>query len=389
MPDIDLLLSVGSVVHFSKNQVVFEENDAGVNMYIALKGVFGVYATSCTGFPLRVAEIKPGSFFGEMSAIDDWPRSATIISEEIGAALVIEKEKLRMMFEKSPDIADSIITMLKTRVGKTARLVRQSGKNIPALPELPQDLDTIDDKMAAIAALSRQIRLVNKLLLNKNAAIGKVREQKHSSHVRLLPNGYKFIDRADSNDNEDTLQYETLYCPYCHMEQNVYVPSKSNVPQKKHSPDGRVIYKDFNILLYTNIVCVNCNYTDNYHDFLTSLPYGALLLHSEIQFPNKEGFEGFAGTHSHTADEAVLSYYLQIHCLKSVTKDALRFAKAWIRLYWLFSDYRCKDLALSAAVKAESFYTKYLRENKSHMEEYSIAATKTLLAELSKATRGV
>ena len=232
MPNIDLLLNVGSVVHFSKNQVVFEENDAGVNMYIALKGVFGVYATSCTGFPLRVAEIKPGSFFGEMSAIDDWPRSATIMSEEIGAALVIEKDKLRTMFEKSPDIADSIIIMLKTRVNKTARIVRQSGKNIPALPELPQDMDTIDDKMAAMAALSRQIRLVNKLLLNKNAVIGEVCEQESSSLARLLPKGYKPINRTDSNDNEDTLQFETLYCPYCNMEQEVYIPSKSNIPQK-------------------------------------------------------------------------------------------------------------------------------------------------------------
>ena len=388
MPNTDLLLDIGSVVRFKENQVVFVENDVGDNMYIALQGVFGVYASSCTGFSVRVAEIKPGSFFGEMSVIDDWPRSATVEAEEDSAALVISKDKLHMTFEKCPDIADMILNMLQIRADKTSEAVRISGKSVPALPKQPQGLNTTDDKMAAMAALSRQIRLMNKLLLYKKTGISTGKDGKESSgQIRLLPEGYKPINKADSNDNYDSLQRTALYCPNCFTQQDFYIPSQSIVPQRKHSPDGRVIYKNFNILLYSNIVCSFCNYTDSYQDFTTSLPDDAKLSNDEIRFPNEEGFNGFAETHTHTADEAVLSLYQQIYCLKAVTDDALRFAKAWIRLYWLFSDYRYKDLALSSAAEAEYFYSKYLRDNKNHMEDYNVAAMKNVLAELGKATR--
>ena len=388
MPDIDLLLSVGSVVRFAKNQIVFAENEAGTNMYIALEGLFGVYATSCTGFPTRLSKIQPGSFFGEMSAIDDWPRSATVLSEEDGAALVIEKDKLRTTFEKCPELADDIVFMLKTRAEKTAENVRRSGKKLPALPGIPQELENTEDKMTVMAALSRQIRLMNKLLLKKRSAIGGGGKKKFVHPVRLLPDGYKPINIADSNDNDDTLQAKTLFCPYCNKEQTVYIPSKLIVPRKKHSPDGRVIYKEFNILLYTNIICVQCNYTDSYLDFNTSPTYEATPVHGENLFPNEEDFTGYANTHMHTADEAVLSCYQQLHCLETVTNDALRFAKAWIHLYWLLSDYRYNEPALNAAVKAEFYYTEYFTENKNRLDEHDLVVMKMLLAELSKATRG-
>jgi len=388
MPDIDLLLDVGSVVRFTEDQVVFAENDAGDDMYIALQGLFAVYATSCTGFLVRVAEIQNGSFFGEMSAVDDWPRSATVITEEESAALVIKKDKLRMTFEKCPDIADMILNVLKTRADKTAEAVRYLGKSVPALPERQQGLTTTDDKMAAMAELSRQVRLMNKLLLYKNTDIsGRKNKNKSPDKIKLLPEGYKPINKTDNNNNHDSLQGEVLYCPNCCTEQDVYVPSKSIIPRKKHLPDGRVIYKDFNILLYTNAVCFHCNYTDSYQEFLTSRPDDIKPAQNVIRFPNEEGFTGFAETHTHTADEAVLSYYQQIYCLKAVTNDALRFAKAWIHLYWLFDDYNNKNLALNAAAEAEYFYAKYLRENKYHLEDCNLIAVKNVLAELSKATR--
>lgn len=356
-------------------------------LYIALKGVFGVYASSCTGFPVRVAEILPGAFFGEMSAVDDWSRSATVICEEDGTALLIEKDKLRTVFEKRPDIADSIVTMLKTRAEKTAAETRRQGQDIPALPGLPKGLDSTDDKMTAMAALSRQIRLMNKFLLGKAAISGGVPKKNSSVKVKLLPPGYEPINKTDTNDNEETLAEKTVFCPHCNMEQEAYIPSKSNIPQRKHSPDGRVIYKGFNILLYSNIVCYHCNYADSYQEFCRPAPEGAEVLYDRIQFQNEEGFKGFAETHKHTADEAVLCYYHQLHCLEATTRDPLRFAKAWIRLYWMYGDYKRKDLALQAAAKAEFFYSKYLQENKSRMEEYSVSAIKILLAELSKVSR--
>ena len=90
MTDIALFKQLGKVVHFKENQTVFMQDDEGDNMYIVLKGTFGVYINSFSSFPIRVAEVRQGSFFGEMSVIDGWPRSATIIAEEEGAALAVD-----------------------------------------------------------------------------------------------------------------------------------------------------------------------------------------------------------------------------------------------------------------------------------------------------------
>ena len=384
MSNIDLLLDVGSFANYRKNQVVFMEGDAGTDMYIALKGAFGVYAESCTGFTVKVSDIKPSSFFGEMAAVDNWPRSATVIAEEDSTALLINNDKLLTVFEKSPDIADSIVNMLKKRTDETAKKARSSGQNIPALPVLPSGLGSAQEKMIVMAALSRQIRLMNKLLLGKMTL--KTQPTK-GEQVTLLPVGYKPIGKTDVNDNEDMLWERTIYCPCCNMQQTAFVPSRFNLPQTKYTPDGRVIYRDFNILLYTNIICSNCNYADSYQEFLNPVTDDDGNLHDGIQFPNTEGFKGFAETHAHTADEAVLSYYLQLHCLETVTSDPLRFAKAWIRLYWLYSDYQCNDLARQAATKAKFYYTKYLDDNKASMEEHAILVTRKVLAALSASIR--
>ena len=112
MADIALLSKIGKVTPFDKNQVVFMQNDPGEQMYLALSGSFGVYINSFTDFPVRVAGIQNGLFFGEMSVIDGWPRSATIISEEDGRALIIDRAHFEQLLTADQTIAAGILHTL-------------------------------------------------------------------------------------------------------------------------------------------------------------------------------------------------------------------------------------------------------------------------------------
>jgi len=379
MADINLLLGLGTVKRFDKKQIVFIENDAGSCMYIVLKGVFGVYLNSFTDFPVQVAAVEKGSFFGEMSLIDEWPRSASVISEEEGAALEIEKDKLQLLFEKAPDIISSMLTTMQSRADAAAKALRGAGK--PA-PEAPQTKDgNYSSIMETLYALSGYIRNMNNLLLSGPGA-----PEPDSARVTgagdLLPHGYEPFNCTDDNDNSDMLMKRSVICPYCDMKSEAYIPNLSALIQDSVTLDGRVIYKDFNILLYMNIICPNCNYADSYQEFSKYRRPAEVPAYKGNQFKNAENFTGFTNTHRHTLDEAVACYYLQLKCLKAKTNEPLRFAKVWMRLYWLYREHGRDELAKQAAEKAVVHYADYIGKSNGAMRVYDEMRVNAMLGEL-------
>jgi CRP-like cAMP-binding protein len=86
MADLSLYRNIGKFKFYKPDEIVFLQNEIGDEMYVVAKGRFGVYINSFTDFPTKVAGITEDGFFGEMSAIDGWMRSATVISEEQGVS---------------------------------------------------------------------------------------------------------------------------------------------------------------------------------------------------------------------------------------------------------------------------------------------------------------
>jgi uncharacterized protein (DUF2225 family)/CRP-like cAMP-binding protein len=378
MADLNLLCSLGTVKQFAGDEVVFMEDDVGENMYIVLKGLFGVYVNSFVDFPVRVAGVEQGSFFGEMSVIDGWPRSATIVSEKDGAALVIEKDHFELLLNKSPDIANSILSTLHTRADSTARAVRDTGIYVPPTPQLPDtwpDDADVKCKLALMTTLAQHIRQTNTLLYEKPVA--------KKGTLKLLPEGYTLFNVKDENDNTPFLQKKNVTCPFCDNKSEAFVPHLSKLEQLRTDMDGRVVYKDFNILLYTNIVCPNCNFTDTYREFVKFRQNAGHPKYRSNRFKNTENFTGFADTHSRTVDEAILSYYLNIRCLERAFTDPLRLAKAWIRLYWIYNDLKETDYARKSADKTIEMYEKYTYRNAGGMSEYDQMRVNAVMGEIS------
>ena len=391
MSDLQLLHSLGTAEHFRKDEIVFMEGDDGENMYIVLKGMFGVYVNSFVDFPVRVAGIGQGSFFGEMSLVDGWPRSATIITEENGTALAIEKDKFALMIEKRQDIANGILETLKARADSTAEAVRDRGKYAPPAPPVPcaEQCGDVQRTIAVMTSLAQHIRQLNNLLYEPSYASGCIgmADAGQKGTVNLLPEGYKLFNIKDTSDNSKMLQMKTVVCPYCFGKLEAYIPRISHLVQPRPEPDGRIIYKGFNILLYTNIVCPNCNYADTYREFCKFRHAADRPIYLGNQFKNEEKFTGFADTHNHTVDEAILSYYLSIKCLRRITNDPLRFAKAWIRLYWIYSDIKEFSYAKQAARRAIDLYGDYLCKHSELTSHYDQMRINIMLGELSAAIK--
>ncbi len=398
MANLNLLRSLGRVEEFHKNQTVFSQNDIGRSMYIVLKGIFGVYINSFSDFPIRVAGIGQGSFFGEMSVIDGSPRSATVISEEDGAAIVIEKENFSLLLEKSPSICSSMMETLQNRAVVTAASFADIGREAPQLPPRIVSVKFKNTKspLTVMTMLAHQIRRMDDLLgvpaeIPADFSLGPTNYSESPAPlpessvggIKLLPEEYAPFLITDINDNSSMLQSKQLSCPYCGMDLNAYIPLFSNLIQERENLDGRIVYKNFKVL-WSNIVCPHCRYTDSYQIFSACQPTARNVpLYGKFEYA--ENFTGFAQTHKHTLDEVVLSYYQSLACLKETTANPLRFGKAWLRLFWIFSDYGPARLMQDAAGKARFYYNSFLEDKADRLVTDDKMRVNAILGELSAA----
>ncbi|KAI8961249.1 RNI-like protein [Daldinia sp. FL1419] len=104
----DFLVAIGRhlrpQVHSAHDHILTEGDEAKA-MYWLVRGVVGV--TSRDGEAVY-AELKPGSFFGEIGVLMNMPRTATIVARTKCLLLVLKKEDLQLELPKFPDMEKAI-----------------------------------------------------------------------------------------------------------------------------------------------------------------------------------------------------------------------------------------------------------------------------------------
>jgi hypothetical protein len=90
------------------------------------------------------------------------------------------------------------------------------------------------------------------------------------------------------------------------------------------------------------------------------------------QFGNEEWYTGFTDDYTRSTEEALLSYYLNLECLKQIPNSELRMGKAWQRLYWFYSDKGNEKWKTYAAEQAVKNFNIFLKKQGDTMktEEY-------------------
>ncbi len=111
--DIFKLVKFGSHKKYAKGQAIFMEGTFGREMYIVLKGSVDV----TTGGVL-LTNLKPGSFFGEMSLLTDLPRSATCKVPEETFLLVINQDNFTKIIKEEPLLAYKLMQVMAERIRK-------------------------------------------------------------------------------------------------------------------------------------------------------------------------------------------------------------------------------------------------------------------------------
>lgn len=102
---------------YNKGDIVFREGDRGNCMYRIIEGSVEVFITSGTEGEIVLTTLGQDRIFGEMAAIEAWPRSASIMVREDGTKLLeIARDELVEFFKEDPYQVGSIMENLSHRL---------------------------------------------------------------------------------------------------------------------------------------------------------------------------------------------------------------------------------------------------------------------------------
>ena len=96
-------------------QVLFREGDSGKEMFVIQSGKVRLSRT-IRGVEKLLAEIGAGEFFGEMSIINDKPRTAPAVVLEDAQLLVLDPKTFEAMIKANTEIAVRMIKKLAKRL---------------------------------------------------------------------------------------------------------------------------------------------------------------------------------------------------------------------------------------------------------------------------------
>ena len=100
---------------FSKGTVLFREGEPGKEMYVVQSGKVSITKT-VRDTEKVLATLGPGEFFGEMSILNNKPRSAGAVMADDGKLLVIDPRTFEAMIRGNVEIAVRLIKKLSDRL---------------------------------------------------------------------------------------------------------------------------------------------------------------------------------------------------------------------------------------------------------------------------------
>lgn len=101
---------------YPRNSVILFEDDPGDALYVVATGQVKVVLIGEDGREVILSVMGPGEFFGEMSLLDDEPRSAHVIAMEDSSLAVLRREDFEGLLTQTPQIALALLRELSRRL---------------------------------------------------------------------------------------------------------------------------------------------------------------------------------------------------------------------------------------------------------------------------------
>lgn len=123
-------------------QIIFNAGELGDALYIVRSGEVELFVKDTAGQKIVLTTSEPNDIFGELSMLDERPRSATAMALVDTELLMLDREDLLLLFHKQPDAALNMLAALSTMLRKVDRLLQtRVSRNVNA--EMEEKLSTL------------------------------------------------------------------------------------------------------------------------------------------------------------------------------------------------------------------------------------------------------
>jgi len=111
LKDYGLLENSGDTVTFKAGQLIFSENDPGCELFVILEGIVAITVKG-----REVDKLGMGEVFGEMTLVDDQPRSATATAITDCSLASLDRERFTSMVGNWPEFAVHVLSVTSSRM---------------------------------------------------------------------------------------------------------------------------------------------------------------------------------------------------------------------------------------------------------------------------------
>lgn len=108
---------------YGRDATIVTRDEPGDAMFVISKGRTKVSIQGDGGREVILNILKVGDFFGEMSLLDDLPRSANVIACEESKVLVLKRDQFAEHMRKSPTTALNIMAELSRRLRRADEII--------------------------------------------------------------------------------------------------------------------------------------------------------------------------------------------------------------------------------------------------------------------------
>lgn len=129
---------------FPADTTILNQTDEGFDLYLILSGRVKVTLMNEDGREVVLDTLADGDFFGELSVLDNKPRSASITTLTDATMLILTQESLFATIKKHPDIAINLLSVMAKRLRKADEIIESlafldvAGRVAKTLLELAQ-----------------------------------------------------------------------------------------------------------------------------------------------------------------------------------------------------------------------------------------------------------
>src|SRR5712691_2027301 len=117
------IAGVAKTRRYAKDDVIFHADESGDVFCIIREGHVKITMISPEGKEIILQMMGPGDFFGEMSLLDDEPRSATVVATEPLDVVTIWRTDFLEILRENFSITKKILAELSRRVRRTSNRI--------------------------------------------------------------------------------------------------------------------------------------------------------------------------------------------------------------------------------------------------------------------------